>query len=107
MNNFSMITGIFNVCCFFLQIGALLCEALENLPKSLSLNLCLIFTAQLRNLTDNCICGVQRCGSLSQITIIAHRVSPCNLLYDFNDLLSIFLLLKLFRLGITKGLNIY
>jgi hypothetical protein len=37
-------------------------------------------------------------------TIIAHRVSPCNLL---RDLLSNLLLLNVFRLSITKGLNTY
>jgi hypothetical protein len=53
-------------------------------PWSLWLwNLCLKFTTQLRDLTDNCMCGVQRWGSQSKIlltTIIAHRVSPCKLL---------------------------
>ena len=57
-----------------------------------------------RDLTDNCMCGVQRWGSQSKImltTMIEHRMSPCNLLCD---LLSTFLHLNLFRLAKTKGL---
>jgi hypothetical protein len=70
-------------------------------------DLCLKCTARLRDLTVNCMCGEQRRGSHSRImlnTIIVHRVSPYNLLCD---LLSTFLLLNLFRLAITKGLNTY
>ena len=63
-------------------------------PWSLWLNLCLQFSVQLWDLTDNCMCGVQRLGSNSKImfnTIIAHRVSPCNLI---SDSLSTLLLLN-------------
>ena len=51
------------------------------------------------------MCGVQRWGSHKEImldTIIAHRVSPCNLLCA---LLSKCLTLNWCRLAITKGLN--
>jgi hypothetical protein len=50
-----MLKGIFNICFLIyiflpnLPMGALLCEALENLP--LWLNLCLKFTARLKDLT--------------------------------------------------------
>jgi hypothetical protein len=47
-----------------LPIGAL-CEALENLPVFMFLK----FTARLRDLTDNCVCGVQRWGSQSKIML--------------------------------------
>ena len=80
---------------------------IEKPSWSLWLNLCLKFTAQLRDLTDNCMCGLQRRSSHSKIKlniIIAHRISPYNLLYD---LLSKCILLNLFRLAITKGLNTY
>ena len=71
----------------------LFCTGIGKPPWSLWLYLCLKFTAQLRDLTDNCMCEVQT---------VAH--SPCNLLCD---LLSTVLLLNLFRLEITKGLNTY
>ena len=79
----------------------------EKPPWSLGLNLYLKFTVRLRDLTGNCMCGLQRLGSYSKImlnTITADRVNPCNLLCV---LLSNFLRLKWFRLGITKGLNTY
>ena len=37
--------------------------SIQKLPWSLWSNLCLKFTARLRDLTDNCMCGVQRWGS--------------------------------------------
>jgi hypothetical protein len=64
----------------------------------------LLTPCRVNVLYTQCMCGVQRWGSHSKImldTIIAHRVSPCNFLCD---LLSTFLLLKLFRLTITKRL---
>ena len=91
----------------FIPIDVLLCKALKKPTWSFSLNLYLKCTAQLRDLTDNCMCGVQRWDCHWKImlnTIIAHRLSQCNLLCN---LLSTFLLLNLFRLTITKGLNTY
>ena len=69
------------------------CPSLRGIgkpPWSLWLNLILKFT-------DNCMCGVQRWGSYSKVmlnTIIAHRVSPCNLLWE---LLSTFVLFRLYH----------
>jgi hypothetical protein len=87
------------------------CPSLNGFGKhswSFWLNLCLKFTAGLRDLTDVCVgYRIQKQGSQSKIllnTSIAHRVSPCNVLCD---LLSTFLLLNLFRLAITKGLKTY
>ena len=88
---------------FFTHLPSL--QGIRKPPWSLWLNLCLNFTARLRDLTDNCMCGVQRWVSHSKImlnTIIG--VSPCNILCD---LLSKFLILNLFRLAITKGLITY
>ena len=54
---------------------------------SLWLNLCLKCTARLRDLSVICMCVVQIWVSHSKImlnTIIAHRVSPCNLLCDLG-----------------------
>ena len=105
---FTMLKAILNVCLFYPSTNR--CPFLQGIgkpPRSLWLNLCLKCIAWLIDLTDNCMCGVQRWGSYSKImlnTIIAHRMSPCNLLYD---LLSTFLLLNVFRLSITKGLNMY
>jgi hypothetical protein len=79
-----MLNGIFIVCYSFsthLPIGPLL-WGIGKPPWSFWLNLCLIFTARLKDLTDNCMCEVQRWGSQLKImlnTIIAHSVSPCNL----------------------------
>jgi hypothetical protein len=104
-----MLKGIFSVC-FFFYPSTNRCPSLWDSikpPWSLWLNLCLKFSCRLMDLTDTCMCGVQRWGSHSKImfnTIIAHRVSPWNL---FCDLLSTFLLLKLFRLAIKMGLNTY
>ena len=81
------------------------CPSLRGIgkpPWSLWFNLCLKFTARLRDLTDNCMCGVQRWCSHSKIML--NTVSPCNLLCD---LLSKCLILNLFRHPITKGLNTY
>jgi hypothetical protein len=86
------------------------CTSLRSIrkpPWSFWLNLCLKFTARLRDLTDNCMCGVQRRGSHSKIifnTLFAQRVSPCNLLCD---LLSTFLLLNVFRFAMATSLNTY
>ena len=80
-NNFNKIKGIFNAC--FLNVYPStnrcpsFCDTLENTP-GLWLNLCLKFTALLRDLTDNCMCGVHRWGSSFKImfeTIIAHSES--------------------------------
>ena len=79
-NSSTILKGIFNVCfiCIFTQlpIGAL-CEPQEKL-HGLWLNLCFKFIVWLRNLTDNCVCGVQR----------------CHFKYYCTQLLSIFLLLE-------------
>ena len=72
-----------------------------KLPWSFRLDLCLTFSARLRDLTDNCTCGVQRWGSHSKVML---NTIICN---SLCDLLSTFLLLNLFRLAITKGLNTY
>jgi hypothetical protein len=56
------------------------CPSLWGIKKP-PWSLWLKFTTRLRDLTDNCMCGVQRWGSHSTImvnTIMAHRVSPCN-----------------------------
>jgi hypothetical protein len=82
-------------------------QAIEKPSWSLWLDLNMKCTTQLRNLTYNCMCGVQRWGSHSKImltTIIEHGMSPCNLLCN---LLSTFLHLNLFKLDITNGLNTY
>ena len=102
-----MLKGIFNDYFLFYPSNES-CPSLRSIgkpPWSLWLNPCLKFTAWLRDLTDNCICGVQRLGSHSKIilnTIIAHRVNPCNVLCEKH-----IWLLNLFRLAITKGLNTY
>ena len=76
-----MFKEIFNIC-FFFYLSNYRCPSLRCIGKphrSLWLNLCLKCTARLRDLTDNCMCRVQRWGSHSKImlnTIIAHRVSP-------------------------------
>ena len=41
---------------------------------------------------------------VKNVNVIAHTLRPCNLLCE---MLSTFLLLNLFRLSITKGLNTY
>jgi hypothetical protein len=92
---------------FFLPIYQSVPFFFVKSPWSLGLNLCLKFTDRLRDLTDNCMCGLQRWACHSKImlnTIIVHRVSPCNLLCD---LLSKPLLLNLFWFAIRMGLNTY
>ena len=92
INNSPMLRGIFNVCFFYFYSSTY--RGIWKTPWTLWLNLCLQFITRLRNLTDNCICWVQRGGSHSKIklnTIIAHRVSPCNLLCDLLSKLLIYL----------------
>jgi hypothetical protein len=92
-----MLKGIFSV--YYLIFKNILhlffthMQGIGKPPWSLWLNLYLKFTTRLRDLT---VCERYRNGVVIQ--------SPCNLLCD---LLSTLLLLNLFRLAITKGLNTY
>jgi hypothetical protein len=78
-------------------------------PWQLWLNRCSKFTARLRDLTDNCICRVQRGGSHSKFmlnSIIAHRISPCNVLCDlFNTFLLLLNLYRMMWLNTFPGLD--
>ena len=103
INNFTMLKGLVKSAWFFYpSTNRCPLWTIGKPPWSLWLNLYFKFIAWLRDLTDKCICGVQRWGSHLKImlnTIIEHRMSPCNLLCD---MLSTFILLNLFRLTITK-----
>ena len=58
-NNFTMLKGIFHV----YQYCRCPLRGTGKPPWSLWLNLFLKFTAWLKDLTDHCMCGVQRWGS--------------------------------------------
>jgi hypothetical protein len=78
INNITMLKGIFNV--FYPSTNRF--PSLWGIGKP-PWSLWLKFTTRPRDLTDNCMCRVQRWGNRSKTmltTIITLRVSPCNLL---------------------------
>jgi hypothetical protein len=98
---------IFNIFLFYTNTNR--CPSLWGIrkpPWSLCLNLCLEFTAWLRCIIDNCMCGKQRWGSISKITL-HNYCTMSEYMQLLCALLITFLLINIFRLTITKGLNTY
>ena len=72
ISNFTIFKGIFDICFFLFYPSTNRCPSFQGIgkpPSSLWLNLCKKFTAQLKDLTDICMCGVQKLGSHSKIML--------------------------------------